>query len=131
MGLHIDGMGIGLPIHGISQDRACAIAQHGLTGKQSRLLATIYRKSTIQRRHTVLLDQTGLNVRLLGAVPVDRFQLACAGTRAMLHTPPGLAISREILDVALIGHAQRAGACFMPQTAAQQTQAFPLHRQRW
>ncbi|MDA8377758.1 MAG: FAD-dependent oxidoreductase [Planctomycetia bacterium] len=75
-----------------------------------------------------LLDQTGLNVRLLGAVPVDRFQLACAGTRAMLHTPPGLAISREILDVALIGHAQRAGACFMPQTAAQQTQAFPLHR---
>lgn len=75
-----------------------------------------------------LLDQAGLNVRLLGAVPLDRFQLACAGTRAMLHTPPGLAISREILDVALIGHAQRAGACFMPQTAAQHTQVFPLHR---
>ncbi len=57
MGLHIDGMGTALPLHGISQEKACAIAQHGLTDKQSRLLATIYRKSTIKRRHTVLLDQ--------------------------------------------------------------------------
>lgn len=57
MGWHIDGMGTALPDHGISQERACAIAQKGLTEKQSRLLATIYRKSTIKHRHTVLLDQ--------------------------------------------------------------------------
>ena len=57
MGLHINGMGTALPDHGISQERACAIAQKGLTEKQSRLLETIYRKSSIKRRHTVLLDQ--------------------------------------------------------------------------
>ncbi len=57
MALHICGMGTALPDYGISQERACAIAQKGLTEKQSRLLATIYRKSTIKRRHTVLLDQ--------------------------------------------------------------------------
>ena len=57
MGLHITGVGTALPQYGISQDKACAIAQNGLTDKQSRLLATIYRKSTIKRRHTVLLDQ--------------------------------------------------------------------------
>ncbi len=57
MGWHIDGIGTALPDHGISQNRACAIAQKGLTEKQSRLLATIYRKSSIKRRHTVLLDQ--------------------------------------------------------------------------
>ena len=57
MGLHITGVGTALPNYGISQDKACAIAQNGLTEKQSRLLAAIYRKSTIKRRHTVLLDQ--------------------------------------------------------------------------
>jgi predicted naringenin-chalcone synthase len=57
MALHIDGMGTALPLHGISQQKACAIAQQGLTDRQSRLLATIYRKSAITRRHTVLLDQ--------------------------------------------------------------------------
>lgn len=73
MGLHIDGMGTGLPIHGISQDRACAMAQHGLTEKQCRLLATIYRKSTIQRRHTVLLDQED------GATPFYELADTCGG----------------------------------------------------
>ncbi len=57
MGLHITGVGTALPNYGISQDKACAIAQKGLTEKQSRLLAAVYRKSTIKRRHTVLLDQ--------------------------------------------------------------------------
>ncbi len=56
MGLHITALGTALPDYGISQDKACAIAQKGLTEKQSRLLATIYRKTSIKRRHTVLLD---------------------------------------------------------------------------
>ncbi len=57
MGLHIGGIGVALPAHRISQERACGIARTGLNDKQSRLLATIYRRSTIKSRHIVLLDQ--------------------------------------------------------------------------
>ncbi len=57
MGLHICGIGTALPSHAISQDWACALAQRGITDKQCRLLASIYRKSTIERRYSVLLNE--------------------------------------------------------------------------
>lgn len=46
-----------LPAHWISQERACSLAQGGLNEKRSRVLTTIYRRSTIKSRHSVLLDR--------------------------------------------------------------------------
>ncbi len=75
-----------------------------------------------------LLDQAGLNVRSFGAMPVDRFQLACQGAAAWLKMPPGLALSREVLDIAFIQHVQRAGAVFSPRTIARQMDIASTHR---
>jgi len=75
-----------------------------------------------------LLNDAGLDVATLGAIPIDRFEFACGGTTVKIPTPAGMAVSREILDVALIRHAQKAGAVFMSGTAALSTQAFPDYR---
>ncbi len=75
-----------------------------------------------------LLNDAGLDVGTLGAIPVDRFEFACGGATVKIPTPAGMAVSREILDVALIRHAQKAGAVFMSGTAALSTEAFPDYR---
>ncbi len=75
-----------------------------------------------------LLTDAGLDVRALGAVPVNRFELACSGTTVTVPTPPGLAVSREILDVALIRHAEKAGAVFMSGAPAVSTQTSADYR---
>ena len=75
-----------------------------------------------------LLNHAGLDVASLGAVPIDRFEFACGGATVQVPTPAGMAVSREILDVALIRHAQKAGAVFMSGTAALSTEAFPDYR---
>jgi flavin-dependent dehydrogenase len=72
-----------------------------------------------------LLDQAGLNLRRYGAMPIHQFHLACHGAAARLQMPPGLALSREVLDVALIEHAQKAGAVFLPRTIARRTVSAP------
>ncbi len=76
-----------------------------------------------------LLEEAQFNIRDLGATPIDRFFLACGGTTAKIPIPSGLAISREVLDMALINHAQKAGAAFMPRTTAQVTASFSTHRE--
>ncbi len=77
----------------------------------------------------LLLEEAQFNIRALGATPLDRFYLACGGTTAKIPIPSGLAISREVLDMALINHAQNVGAAFMPRTTAQATAAFSTHRE--
>ncbi len=75
-----------------------------------------------------LLERAGLDIRALGAIPVERFLMSSGGISAMLTLPTGLALSREILDTALITHAQHAGAIFMPQTLAEHTEVSPFQR---
>lgn len=75
-----------------------------------------------------LLDECGLDIRTLGARTVEYFHIACNGTTAKIPTPGGLAVSREVLDMALIGHAEKAGAVFLPRTAAFSTLALPAYR---
>ncbi len=76
-----------------------------------------------------LLEEAQFKIRDLGATPIDRFYLACGGTTAKIPIPSGLAISREVLDMALINHAQKAGAIFMPRTTAQATAGFSTYRE--
>ena len=76
-----------------------------------------------------LLEEAECDIRASGATPIERLYLACGGTTAKIPIPGGLAISREALDMALINHAQKAGAAFMPRTTAQATAGFSTHRE--
>ena len=55
-----------------------------------------------------------------GAVPLTRFRLSAGGGRrdATLPLPRGAALSRAVLDAALVGRAAAAGAVFLPETNA-------------
>jgi flavin-dependent dehydrogenase len=53
-----------------------------------------------------------------GAVPLDRLELTAWGTRVRLPLRGAAALSREVLDAALVAEAVRAGATFSPRTHA-------------
>ena len=76
-----------------------------------------------------LLEEAECDIRASGATPIERLYLACGGITAKISIPGGLAISREALDMALIDHAQKAGAVFMPRATAQATSGFSTHRE--
>ncbi len=46
----------------------------------------------------------------LGAIPLDRVKLAANGRTATVRLPVGVALSREVMDAALVNEAVRAGA---------------------
>ncbi len=69
-----------------------------------------------------ILDQAKFNFRRLGAIPLDHLDLSCAGTRASLPIPGGLAVGRDVLDTALVEHAVNAGAIFLPGAIVEDTQ---------
>jgi flavin-dependent dehydrogenase len=54
----------------------------------------------------------------LGAVPLTNLRLAAGGAYADVRLPTGAGLSREGLDTALAAEAVRAGATFLPGTAA-------------
>ena len=66
------------------------------------------------------LDALGLS-RLpaaRGAVPLTRFRLSTARRDATVPLPRGAALSRAVLDAALVNEAVAAGATFRPETTA-------------
>ena len=58
-----------------------------------------------------------------GAVPLRNVRLASGRTSAALRLPGGYALSRDILDPALIREAEKAGATFLPATVAKVDEA--------
>lgn len=54
----------------------------------------------------------------LGARPLHELLLVAGQRRVRIALPPGVALSREVLDAALIQQAIQAGASFLPHTAA-------------
>ncbi len=76
-----------------------------------------------------LLEDAECDIHASGATPIEQLNLACGGATAKIPIPGGLAISREALDMALIHHAQKAGAAFMPRTTAEATAGFSTHRE--
>lgn len=54
----------------------------------------------------------------LGAVTVDRFDLAVGGRHARLRLPARTCVSREAFDAALVAAAIESGAAFLPETRA-------------
>jgi menaquinone-9 beta-reductase len=71
-------------------------------------------------RALALLDKTGLTNELkdCGGAAVDRLCLVVADRTTDFALPPGLAISRALLDRTLVDAATRAGATFLPETVA-------------
>ncbi|MEZ6056113.1 MAG: FAD-dependent monooxygenase [Planctomycetaceae bacterium] len=65
------------------------------------------------------LDRLGLSslVRTLPAVQLDQFCIGAKGTHVKLAIPPGLSITRNVFDVALIQAAVDAGCEFLPGTS--------------
>lgn len=71
---------------------------------------------TLNLRALAVLDHLGLG-RLpeqLGAVPLGRFLFAAGGHHAEAALPGGAAVSREVLDAALVREAVAAGTAFLP-----------------
>jgi len=54
----------------------------------------------------------------LGAVSVDRFDLAVSSRHARLRLPARTSVSREAFDAALVAAAIESGAAFLPETRA-------------
>jgi flavin-dependent dehydrogenase len=61
------------------------------------------------------LEQAGVGVT---GRRYSHIRLACGSRTAGLPLPAGLAVTRRTLDAALVEHAVRAGACFLPATRA-------------
>jgi flavin-dependent dehydrogenase len=64
----------------------------------------------------------------LDAVPLRTFQLAGRHRAATVALPAGVALSRTRFDAALVEEAIRAGAAFLPQTAAALGECHADHR---
>jgi flavin-dependent dehydrogenase len=79
-------------------------------------------------RTIATLRQVGLGGLLAshGATPLERFVLRSAGREVALPLPGGLALSREVLDAALVRAAIAARARFLPETSAAVLPAIPL-----
>ncbi len=85
---------------------------------------------TLNLRALAALDQLGLG-RLperLGAVPLRRFVFAAGGRQGEAALPGGAAVSREVLDAALVRGAMSAGAAFLPGHTAVLGPAAPEAR---
>lgn len=65
----------------------------------------------------------------LGAVSVDRFDLAVSGRHARLRLRARTCVSREAFDAALVSAAIEAGAAFLPETRARLDSADEDSRQ--
>lgn len=76
---------------------------------------------SINARAQAALRSAGLGDLLgsNGAVPLDTFRVAAQGRVASLPLPGYVALSREVLDSALVRAAIESGANFLPQTQAQ------------
>jgi flavin-dependent dehydrogenase len=64
------------------------------------------------------LSGRGVDVHALGGRPTHRFVLAVSDRRARFETGSGAALSRGVLDAALVERATAAGAVFVDGTAA-------------
>src|SRR5690348_4919096 len=93
---------------------------------RSKLRVLLVEKSAWPRDKTCggCLNAAALHALAHAGIALDegcayaRMRLACGGRAAGLPLPQGLAISRKRLDALLVGHAIRAGACFVPETRA-------------
>src|SRR5262249_39572800 len=74
----------------------------------------------LNNRALKVLADVGLGslLRLLGAVPLARFLLACRGESASLPLTQSAALSRELLDQALAEHAIQAGGQLVQESEA-------------
>lgn len=71
-------------------------------------------------RALTVLNQSGLGDVLdeIGAQPFDGVEIVLKGRRHRVPAPPGMAVTREPLDAAIVARAKLAGATFLPSTAA-------------
>lgn len=74
----------------------------------------------LNERALAILQRAGLRpmYESLQGCPLQSFELAAGGRRVQLPLPGGLAVSRCVLDAALVREAVRAGADFLPGTLA-------------
>lgn len=74
----------------------------------------------INRRALSALDAAGLGdlTSGLNAVPLQSFQIRCRTSRLELNLPGGMALSRSVLDAALLRAAIDAGCDFLGRTTA-------------
>lgn len=84
----------------------------------------------LNARSMSLLELLGATdvVRQRGAVPLHRLLIGVRGRTVELPLRGGFAVSREVLDAALIAAATRAGADFLPQATAESTMLAGDHR---
>lgn len=123
---------------------AGAVTAHALAGRGVSVLLvdraefprTKVCGSCLTPRALGLLAHAGLGhlPDRLGAVSLDRLQLAAGGRRASLRLPGGVALSRTALDAALVDEARARGVHFLPGTRASlgdvagETRLVRLHR---
>jgi flavin-dependent dehydrogenase len=81
-------------------------------------------------RALAVLASAGLGGRIerLGPLPLSRFAVRLGGREVAFPLPTGQALMREALDEALVEEAIRAGADFLPATAASLAGADPEGR---
>ncbi|MFO0881036.1 MAG: FAD-dependent oxidoreductase [Gemmataceae bacterium] len=74
----------------------------------------------LNHRALAVLDAVGLGELplQLGGIPLEAMRMAAGGQEARLSLPSGVALSRQVLDQALVEAAREAGACFLPGTLA-------------
>ena len=67
-----------------------------------------------------ILQSSGLGSFLadLGAAPLSAVQIAAGGRRSRVKLPGGYALSRQVMDAALVSEAIKTGTVFLPQTTA-------------
>ncbi len=74
----------------------------------------------VNRRVLQVLSRLGMDAAIaeLPSQPYASLALACGTRQATLALPPGKVIARRDFDHALVREAIRAGACWLPETAA-------------
>jgi flavin-dependent dehydrogenase len=74
----------------------------------------------LNHRALAVLDAVGLGELplRLGGLPLEAMRVAAGRQEARLSLPSGVALSRQVLDQALVEAAQEAGATFLPGTLA-------------
>ncbi len=84
----------------------------------------------LNRRTLSFLEAAGLGglPAALGGQPIHEFALWTGGAPAQVSTPPGIAVSRTVLDAALVAAAVEAGADFLPGARATLGEAGSEHR---